>query len=180
MQRDIWRRTVNNWSCKSWYYKDNQRPVQAKEYVRLLCLGETHLDETRQSAGQHFINCPRFLITNKKEMEMSNIVDGLTKLISDITKLETEHESLKDNFASEVKKAHKKFNTETHILLERKFLMDIGMAVEQLSTDASYATDEVEQLESYASGVRGYCEDVTSSADCIESDIRQVLQSEDE
>ena len=111
---------------------------------------------------------------------MSNIVDGLTKLISDITKLETEHESLKDSFASEIKKAHKEFNTETHILLERKFLMDIGMAVEKLSNDASYATDEVEQLESYASGARGYCEDVANSADCIESDIRQVLQAEDE
>ena len=148
--------------------------------MRLLCLGETHLDETRQSAGQHFINCPRFLITNKKEMEMSNIVDGLTKLISDITKLETEYESLKDNFASEIKKAHKEFNTETHILLERKFLVDIASAVETLSHDASYATGEVEELENNVSTARGYCEDVSSSADCIESDIRQVLQAEDE
>ena len=111
---------------------------------------------------------------------MSNIVDGLTKLISDITKLETEYESLKDNFASEVKKAHKEFNTETHILLERKFLVDIASAVETLSHDASYATGEVEELENNVSTARGYCEDVTSSADCIESDIRQVLQSEDE
>ena len=111
---------------------------------------------------------------------MSNIVDGLTKLISDITKLETEHESLKDNFASEVKKAHKKFNTETHILLERKFLVNIASAVETLSHDASYATGEVEELENNVSTARGYSEDVTSSADCIESDIRQVLQSEDE
>ena len=58
--------------------------------------------------------------------------------------------------------------------------MDIGMAVEKLSNDASYATEEVENLESYASGARQYCEDVTSSADCIESDIRQVLKAEDE
>ena len=111
---------------------------------------------------------------------MSNIVDGLTKLISDITKLETEHESLKDSFASEVKKAHKEFNTKTHILLERKFLEDIGNAVERLRHDISYAVGDVEEAESYAQNTRSYCEDAETSADNIQDDIRQVLQSEDE
>ena len=111
---------------------------------------------------------------------MSNIVDGLTKLISDITKLETEHESLKDSFSSEIKKAHKEFNTKTHILIERKFLQDIGNAVERLRDDVSYAVGEAEEAESYAQNVRSYCEDAETSADNIQDDIRQVLQSEDE
>ena len=111
---------------------------------------------------------------------MSNIVDGLTKLISDITKLETEHESLKDSFSSEVNKAHKEFNTKTHILLERKFLEDIGNAVERLRNDVSYATGDAEEAESYAQNTRSYCEDAETSADNIQDDIRQVLQSEDE
>ena len=113
-------------------------------------------------------------------MEMSNIVDGLTKLISDITKLETEHESLKDSFASEIKKAHKAFNTKTHVLIERKFLKDIGEVVESLGSDVSYAKGEAEEAESYAQNTRSYCEDAETSADNIQDDIRQVLQSEDE
>ena len=111
---------------------------------------------------------------------MSNIVDGLTKLISNITKLETEYESLKDNFASEIKKAHKEFNTKTHILIERKFLQDIGNAVESLGSNVSYATGETEEAESYAQNARSYCEDAETNADNIQDDIRQVLQSEDE
>jgi len=108
------------------------------------------------------------------------IVDGLTKLISDITKLETEHESLKDSFSSEIKKAYKEFNTKTHILIERKFLQDIGNAVESLGGDISYAVGDVEEAESYAQNARSYCEDAETSANNIQDDIRQVLQSEDE
>ena len=74
---------------------------------------------------------------------------------------------------------YEKFNTETHILVERKFLKNVLESLESIQNDSGYAADEAEESVSYAGNVASYCEGAQNAADNLHEDITTIL-SDDE
>ncbi len=113
-------------------------------------------------------------------MNVTQTIGKLEQIAKDIELFDKEANDRILELEREQEQGYEKFNTKTHILIERKFLQDIGNAVESITNDAGCAVAEAEELECYSQNLRSYCGDVETSSDNIQDDIRQLLQSEDE
>ena len=113
---------------------------------------------------------------------MQNITENLTKLISQITQMEKDNLKLNEDIrAIEKEKAegYKKFDTDTHILVERKTLQHIADTADEVVCSADSARDDMESAESRI-GDAGYsARDARDSANDIENDIKQLLKVEE-
>ena len=111
---------------------------------------------------------------------MQNLTDTLTTLISEITQMEQDNKKLNEDIREleiEKKEGYKKFDTDTHILVERKFLEDIA---DEVSSSADSARENAESAESYVSDAGYSARDARDSANDIENDIKQILKVEEE
>ena len=113
---------------------------------------------------------------------MQNLTDTLTKLISEITQMEQDNKKLNEDIRAieiEKKEGYKKFDTDTHILVERKFLEDIAETAYEVSSSADSARENAESAESYVSDAGYSARDARDSANDIENDIKQILKVEE-
>ena len=124
--------------------------------------------------------------TTKEQKEnniMKNLTDTLTTLISEITQMEKDNAKLNEDIrAIEKEKAegYKKFDTDTHILVERKTLQDIADATDDVFDSANSARDDMERAEGYINDANYSARDARDSANDIENDIKQILKVEEE
>ena len=110
-----------------------------------------------------------------------SVIDKLTGLISDVTQLEQDNKTLNEqllNLENEIKEGYKSFDTETHILVERKFLKDICGAAEDVSSNAEQAGGEARSAESCAEEARYLSESASQSAQDIVDDIETLLRED--
>ena len=113
---------------------------------------------------------------------MQNLTDTLTTLISEIAQMEKDNTKLNEDIRAieiEKKEGYKKFDTDTHILVERKFLQDIADTAYEVGSSADSAKDNAESAESYISDADYSARDARDSARDIQSDIEQLLKVEE-
>ena len=113
---------------------------------------------------------------------MQNLTDTLTTLISEITQMEQDNKKLNEDIRAieiEKKEGYKKFDTDTHILVERKTLQDIADATDDVFDSANNARDDMERAEGYISDANYSARDARDSARDIRSDIEQLLKVEE-
>ena len=113
---------------------------------------------------------------------MQNLTDTLTTLISEITQMEKDNAKLNEDIRAieiEKKEGYKKFDTDTHILVERKFLQDISDTAYQVGDDADSSRDDIESAESSISDAEYSVRDARDNARDIYSDIEQLLKVEE-
>ena len=114
---------------------------------------------------------------------MQNLTDTLTTLISEITQMEQDNKKLNEDIREieiEKREGYKKFDTDTHILVERKFLEDIADTAYEVRSSADSAKENAESAESYISDADYSARDARDSANDIENDIKQILKVEEE
>ena len=113
---------------------------------------------------------------------MQNLTDTLTTLISEITQMEKDNAKLNEDIRAieiEKKEGYKKFDTDTHILVERKTLQDIADTADEVVCSAVSATDSAENAESYINDANYSAREARDSARDIRSDIEQLLKVEE-
>ena len=108
-----------------------------------------------------------------------SITEKLTGLISEITQLERDNTTLNEqllNLEKEKEGGYKKFDTDTHILVERKFLQDIADTADEVGSSADSAREDIESAESCAGDAAYSARNATDSAEDIQRDIEQILE----
>ena len=113
---------------------------------------------------------------------MQNLTDTLTTLISEITQMEKDNAKLNEDIRAieiEKKEGYKKFDTDTHILVERKTLQDIADTADEVVCCADSARDDMESAESRISDAEYSARDARDNARDIHSDIEQLLKVEE-
>ena len=108
-------------------------------------------------------------IENRLDQIAQDIKADYKEMNSKIIELEIEQE-----------KEYEKFNTETHILVDRKFLKNILKSLDSIQTESSYAAEEADEASNYACNVRSYCEDAGNAAENLYDDIKSVLYVSDD
>ena len=91
--------------------------------------------------------------------------------LSEIEQMEKDNKTLNEqllDLEKTIDDGLKKFNTETHILVERKFLNKIVDSADDVACSAEQATDEL----SYA---EGNCQEAGYSADNARTEARQIV-----
>ena len=109
---------------------------------------------------------------------MDNIVDGLTKLISEITQIEEDNKKLNDDILEiekERAEGYESFNTETRVLVQRGFLRRIANEADEATGCASYASEEANSAETSASDASSSAEEAKSYISSIRDDINSIL-----
>ena len=115
-------------------------------------------------------------------MSKPNLTETLTSFISQITQMEKDNTKLNEDIRAieiEKKEGYKKFDTDTHILVERKFLEDIADTAYEVRSSADSAKENAESAESYISDADYSARDARDSANDIENDIKQILKVEE-
>jgi hypothetical protein len=115
----------------------------------------------------------------------NKLTETLTSFISEITQMERNNLKLNEDIRElekEKEKGYKSFNTETHILVERKVLDNLLSDVNHLRHNAIYTLEEIDTAETCISDARYNADDVKDSARNIVSDIEDLLaeQAEEE
>ena len=108
----------------------------------------------------------------------NKLTETLTSFISEITQMERNNLKLNEDIRElekEKEKGYKSFNTETHILVERKVLDNLLSNVNDLRHNASYTLDEIDTAERSISDARYNADDVRDSARNLASDIEDLL-----
>ena len=111
---------------------------------------------------------------------MQNITENLTKLISEITQMEMDNKKLNEDIREiekEKAEAYKKFDTDTHVLVEREMLQAIIDNADELSSNANYTEDYIESAESSISDARYNSGDMVNQASGISGDLEKLLKS---
>jgi len=112
-------------------------------------------------------------------MNSEKIESRLDQIAQDIKADYKEMNSKIIELEIEQEKAYEKFNTKTHVLVQREFLENVRDSLDSIKTDTGYAADEADEASSYTSNVRGYSEDASQTADNLYDDIATILHVED-
>ena len=115
----------------------------------------------------------------------NKLTETLTSFISEITQMERNNAKLNEDIRElekEKEKGYKSFNTETHILVEKRVLDNLLREVNHLRHNARYTLDEIDIAERSISDARYNADDVRDSARNLASDIEDLLaeQAEEE
>ena len=111
-----------------------------------------------------------------------SIVEKLTGLISEVTQLEKDNKTLNEQLLCLEKdktEGYKSFNTETHILVGKEFLKDTLDSAREAASNADYARDEAESVESSISEVSCNIRDARNEMRVLADDIEEVLEEAD-
>ena len=99
------------------------------------------------------------------------IKDRFANFLDEIEQMEKDNETLTEDLErleKEKKEGYKKFNTETHTLLEKEKLKELKWSLEEAYSNCDSVSDEAGSLESLASEVcsgAGYARDEICSAE---------------
>jgi predicted nucleic acid-binding Zn-ribbon protein len=115
----------------------------------------------------------------------NKLTETLTSFISEITQMERNNAKLNEDIRElekEKEKGYKSFNTETHILVEKRVLDNLLSNVSDLRHNARYTLEEIDTAERSINDARYNADDVRDSARNIVSDIEDLLaeQAEEE
>lgn len=115
----------------------------------------------------------------------NKLTETLTSFISEITQMERNNLKLNEDIRElekEKEKGYKSFNTETHILVEKRVLDNLLSNVSDLRHNARYTLEEIDTAERSINDARYNADDVRDSARNIVSDIEDLLaeQAEEE
>ena len=113
----------------------------------------------------------------------NKLTETLTSLISEITQMERNNAKLNEDIRElekEKEKGYKSFNTETHILVERRALNEAIDYVDELSSTASYTRDNIESAESNINEARYNSDDIVDGARDVRRDLEKLLVEEEE
>ena len=114
---------------------------------------------------------------------MQNITENLTKLISQITQMEKDNLKLNEDIREmekEKAEGYKKFDTDTHILVEREKLETAIDIADELSCSASYSRDNIESAESSISDASYNAGDIESQASDVRCELEAILKPKEE
>ena len=114
---------------------------------------------------------------------MNNVTDSLTKLISEITQIEKNNTTLNEQLLSlekEKREGYKSFNTETHVLVERKALREVIEYADDLSSNAMYTRDNIESAESNINEARYNSDEIVDGARDVRRDLEKLLVEDEE
>ena len=93
-----------------------------------------------------------------------------SNFLSEIEQMEEDNKTLTEGLQElekEREEGYKSFNTETHVLVERKLIDDLGYALEEAYSNCDNVSDEAQCLENQANEVRngaGYARDEVCDA----------------
>ena len=113
----------------------------------------------------------------------NKLTETLTSFISEITQMERNNLKLNEDIRElekEKEKGYKSFNTETHILVEKRVLDNLLSNVNDLRHNASYTLDEIDTAERSINDARYNADDVRDSARNLASDIEDLLAEAEE
>ena len=88
-----------------------------------------------------------------------------SNFLSEIEQMEEDNKTLTEDLQQlekEKEEGYKSFNTETHVLVERRLIDDLGYALEEAYSNCDNVSDEAQCLENQANEVRngaGYARD---------------------
>ena len=107
---------------------------------------------------------------------MQNITENLTSVISQITAIEKENEKLK--------KINKKlllsYDTDTHILVERKMLDDLVNKMDTIVSDADSSISNCEVAEDEISNAKYYADECSREAYDVRDELEEILKPKKE
>jgi len=113
----------------------------------------------------------------------NKLTETLTTFISEITQMEMDNKKLNEDIRElekEKVKGYKSFNTETHILVERRALKEAIDYADELSSTASYTRDYIESAESSMSDARYNSDEIVDGARGVRRDLEKLLVEEEE
>ena len=113
----------------------------------------------------------------------NKLTETLTSFISEITQMERNNLKLNEDIRElekEKEKGYKSFNTETHILVERKVLDNLLSNVNDLRHNANYTLDEIDTAERSINDARYNADDVIDSSRRLNKAIEELLEEEEE
>ena len=116
-------------------------------------------------------------------MENNKLTETLTSFISEITQMERNNAKLNEDIRElekEKEKGYKSFNTETHVLVERKALLEAIEIAEDLSSSAMCTRDYIESAESSINDARYGADDMEMQAKDVMRDLQKLLEEEEE
>ena len=114
---------------------------------------------------------------------MQNITENLTKLISQITQMEKDNLKLNEDIREmekEKAEGYKKFDTDTHILVEREKLDDLVDRADTIVSDADSSSSNCERIEDEVSNAKYYAEECSSEAYDLRDKLEKLLKPKEE
>ena len=114
---------------------------------------------------------------------MQNITENLTKLISQITQMEMDNKKLNEDIREiekEKAEGYKKFDTDTHILVEREKLDDLVDRADTIVSDADSSASNCETIEDEVSNAKYYAVECSSVAYDLRDKLEELLKPKEE
>ena len=114
---------------------------------------------------------------------MQNITENLTKLISQITQMEKDNLKLNEDIRAiekEKEEGYKKFDTDTHILVEKEVLNNIVDKMEAIECDSDSSVGYCETIEDEVSNAKYYAEECSREAYNVRDKLQEILKPKEE
>ena len=115
-------------------------------------------------------------------MEKTNLIETLTSFISEITQMEKDNKKLNEDIRElekEKAEGYKKFNTDTHILLEKDKLDEILSNLDTLKDESSRADDDCQQAQSHIDDAQYSTRDCYDNAKALTRELEQLIKEEE-
>ena len=123
------------------------------------------------------------LIKEKENnVEKTNLIETLTSFISEITQMEKDNKKLNEDIRElekEKAEGYKKFNTDTHILLEKDKLDEILSNLESLKDESSRADDDCQQAQSHIDDAQYSTRDCYDNAKALKREFQELIREEE-
>ena len=114
---------------------------------------------------------------------MQNITENLTKLISEITQMEMDNKKLNEDIREiekEKAEAYKKFDTDTHILVERENLESFTDTLDIIISDADSTASDCEEAQSSIDNAKWNAEEVEGNVKDVLNTMEKLLKPKEE
>ena len=123
------------------------------------------------------------LIKEKENnVEKTNLIETLTSFISEITQMEKDNKKLNEDIRElekEKAEGYKKFNTDTHILLEKDKLDEILSNLDTLKDESSRADDDCQQAQSHIDDAQYSTRDCYDNAKALKREFQELIREEE-
>ena len=116
-------------------------------------------------------------------MKNNNLTETLTTFISQITQMEKDNKKLNEDIRElekEKAEGYKKFNTDTHSLLEKDKLDEILSNLESLKDEYNRADDDCQQAQSHIDDAQYSTRDCYEIAKSLTRELQELIEEEEE
>jgi hypothetical protein len=114
---------------------------------------------------------------------MKNLTETLKSFISQIAKMEKDNEWLNEDikeFEKEKAEAYKKFDTDTHILVEREKLESLIDSLEDTTCNSDNAVSDCEDAQSSIDNAKWNAEEVEGNVKDVLNTMEKLLKPKEE